>query len=152
MKYLSLYPKYLYYVDPDVKFEINSNFDLRELRTKNYKIPGQKYGIRVGKFLTDLKRIFAFIDIEENLYVIKIYDEQVQSYTLKFMSEALAEKKLRRINLGKCIKSYNEKTITSWDVYNAGKNKNLFLYDNLVFYSPKPKHIFIFLRLQLILT
>lgn len=73
-KYLAKLPKYNNVVDESVVFEINSDFSIKDLREKDYRLPYQKYGIRVGEFLTDLKRIFVFVDRGNPTYILKIYD------------------------------------------------------------------------------
>lgn len=137
-KYLSKIPLYNNVVDYSVNFEINSSFGIKDLREKDYRLPYQKYGIKVGEFLTDLRRIFVFIDCGNPTFIIKKYDALNKSYTLEYLTFQSAKELLKSINLGKCLKSYNEKTITAWDVYDAGKNKNIFRRDDMCFYSSEP--------------
>ena len=138
IKYLAKLPKYINAVDYSVTFEANSSFSIKDIREKNYQLPNQKYGVRVGEFLTDLRRIFVFIDCGNPSFILKKYDALNDAYSLEYLSFQSAKELLKSIKLGKCMKSFNEKTITGWDIYDAGKNKNIFRRDDMCFYSPKP--------------
>ena len=137
-RYTSKLPQYVNAVDTSVNFEANSSFSIKDIREKNYRLPYQKYGVRIGEFLTDLRRIFVFIDCGNPTFILKKYDAIHKAYSLEYLSFQSAKELLKSINLGKCVRSYNEKTITGWDVYDAGKNKNFFRRDDMCFYSSEP--------------
>lgn len=63
-------------------------------------------------------------------FLIKKYNIIHKEFTSGYLTFQSAQQLLKSINLSKWLKSYKKKNITTWDIYNVNKNKN-------IFYSPE---------------
>ncbi len=129
-KYLEKYS--INIIDEDAKVDLADSFSLFDIRKKNYR---NKDGIRVGEFLSDLKKVLVVVDTAKTLYFIK--DTSEDGKTMKFspVDHHDFENKMKSINLGYYMEKKNKKTITAYQVYSAGVNKNIFMKKQIRFFT-----------------
>nr|WP_285816903.1 DUF5906 domain-containing protein [Lactobacillus taiwanensis] len=94
-------------------------------------------GIRVGDFLTDLKKVAAYID-NLNMYIMKIKTSALKKAELKLMKPSEFKQKLREFKLGQKPARRKIKDITAWDVLATGSNMNYITVEEAVFWDTNP--------------
>ncbi len=94
-------------------------------------------GIRVGDFLTDLKKVAVYID-NQNMYIMKIKTSALKKAELKLMKPSEFKQKLREFKLGQKPARRKIKDITAWDVLATGSNMNYITVEEAVFWDTNP--------------
>lgn len=95
-------------------------------------------GIRVGDFMTDLKKVAVYID-NMSIYMMKIKSSSLKKAEIKFMNASMFREKLKEFKLGVINSNKKVKEINAWDVLCEGTNKNLITIEEMVFYDENPK-------------
>lgn len=123
-------------VNPLCKIEGKDIFSFSDLRKKNY-IKSTGTGIRVGEFISDLKRVAAQIESRQKKpYILKMYTEGSRKPQIQYFTKSEFVEKL------KSIKFFA--SLTGYSIYSAGMNPNYFLYKSICFLSPDPDIFSIF--------
>ena len=123
--------------DDTAKIDISDELTLTRMKKKDYKKRNGK-GIRVGDFLTDLKKVVALVEAADTLIIIKVSSTKSQKTTLSFINYNTFKSKLMRMKLGYFQDGKKLKEIIAWDVFNAGNNQNCILLEELCFHSKDP--------------
>ena len=124
-------------IDQSIEIDLNDSFNLAKLRTNNYKLKSG-IGIKVNKFINDLKKCAAVINSAEMLFVIKDYDSVRNTGKLSFLTDKGFERLMKSINIGYYMKEGKKKPVNAFMVYNEGTNKNYLIYDGMRFYDERP--------------
>lgn len=125
-------------VDDSERIDIKSNFLFTDLRDSS-RYQKSNGGILVGKFLTDLRKVAAHIDIAPSIYLIK-----EQKGKLTEIKEHTFKTKLCSINLGLIQSGRKPKVITAWTIYKAENNYKYIMFKEMRFYDPNPEVFSIF--------
>ena len=139
IKYLERYS--INTIDENAKVDLTDTFSLYDIRHKNYK---KKDGIRVGEFLSDLKRVLIIVDTAKTLYFLKDLQDDDNSMKFAPLDDYSFENKLKTINLGFYMDKKKKKTINAFQVYSAGQNKNIFMKRQIKFFSENPDFFCVF--------
>ena len=133
------------HIDESIEVDLQDQFSLFDIRKKDYQ---NKNGIRVGEFLSDLKKVLIVVDCAKSLYFIK--DIDIDEKTMKFspLDDAGFKLKMTSINLGYYFEAKKKKTINAYQIFCAGKNKNFFMRRQIKFYSDNPEFFSIFYGYQ----
>ena len=122
--------------------DFNLNVFRRNCANDTYIKPaeneGEPEGINTSKLLRDLHRLLVVVDGQNQLFITKEYDNNIERYVYNIGNYESGKKLLNDINLKGYIK--NEKTgkyehPTVWKIYSMGSNKNSFLKIGIQFYS-----------------
>ncbi len=135
LKYINKYAQNS--IDPDAHIELKTEFSLKDLRVKDYTLPGG-IGIKINEFLNDLMKCATIINTANMDFIVKEYDGVRNTYNLKHLTDKGFERLLRSINLGKYYKEGKLKNVNAFMVYNEGKNKNLLFKNGMKFYDENP--------------
>ena len=119
-------------IDEEAKVDLTDSFSLFDIRKKNYR---KNDGIRVGEFLSDLKKVLVVVDTAKTLYFIKDTNEDGQTMKFSPIDHHDFENKMKSINLGYYMEKKTKKTITAYQVYSAGVNKNIFMKKQIRFFT-----------------
>ena len=124
-------------VDPSVEIDMTERFSLENLRTGKYgRVDG--LGVRINKFITDMKRCIAVINTAKPLFIVKTYNAIDDTYILEFLKDEDFKKLMKSINVGKYQKNGKVKSVDAWMIYDEGKNKNWLMKRGMKFYSDDP--------------
>lgn len=96
------------------------------------------FGIRVGDFITDLKKVTVYID-NMSMYIMKVKSSKLRKAEIKFMNPSMFKEKMKEFKLGTIEAGKKTKDITAWDVISEGTNKNFITIEEMVFYDENPK-------------
>lgn len=131
-------------VDYSIEFELDSDFNFAQLNLKDYKCNGALGGVHVGEFLTDLKRILVYIPGAES-YVIKSCNEIgetcIQHIGFKDFKQMLNNNKVGYYYKVSKSGDVKKNDITAFDIYNAGKNKNIFIKHGIRFFTEDANYL-----------
>ncbi len=127
-------------IDENSKIDMNDGFSLANLRTNNYSLPGG-VGIKVNKFINDLKKCVVVINTAEMLFIVKDYDGARDAGKLTFLTDKGFERLMRSIKVGKYYENDKIKPVNAFMIYDSGKNKNYLMKDGMRFYD-KRENIF----------
>lgn len=94
-------------------------------------------GIRVGDFMTDLKKIVVYID-NSSVYIMKVKSPTLRKAELKFLNHYTFKLKMKELNLGYYFKGKKKKAITGFDVLEFANNKNYITCEDMVFFDQNP--------------
>ena len=121
-------------VDEDAHIDIRDEFSLKTLCNTDYSLSNGK-GIDVNRFISDLKKVVTVINHAEMMFYVKEYNETKKSMSLVVKSLTKFKSTLESINIGKYFKNNKWKSVNAYDIYNAGKNKNYIMKEDVVFYA-----------------
>lgn len=121
-------------IDENSKIDMNDGFSLANLRTNNYSLPGG-VGIKVNKFINDLKKCVVVINTAEMLFIVKDYEGVKKTNKLTFLTDKGFEKLMRSIKVGKYYENDKIKPVNAFMIYDSGKNKNYLMKDGMRFYD-----------------
>lgn len=123
-------------INPSCKIQGIDNFSFSDIRRKNYS-KRSGLGVRVGEFMSDLKRVAAQIEsLQIKPFILKMVKEGYKKPQLQFYSKTEFESKLKSLKI--CSK------ITGYSIYSAEQNSNIFIYDSISFFSSNPNIFSIF--------
>lgn len=124
-------------IDDSAHIETHNDFTLTSIRKKNYvSTINERSIIRVGEFMTDLKKVICQIDITPPLILMKVRDPSYRRAQLVMTTAQQLKHKLMTINVGK---------VTADKILNTGMNKNFIMYEQLTFF-PGRENAFTFFQ------
>lgn len=122
-------------VDTSQEIDIHDPITLFDVQQKQYMNSLQ--GVRVGEFITDLRRCMAEIETIQNIFVIKVADPKFRCCKLVIEKASTIQNKLKGINLGIIMDGKKKIMINGLSVYNCGSNSNFIKYKQISFLSDK---------------
>lgn len=123
------------YIDSTAKISKNDDLTFTRMRYKNYERT-KNGGVRVGDFMTDLKKVCAHIDIDTSIYVIKLSSSKYKKTFISLINESTFKNKLKSLRLGTL--SDGKTIISAWSVLNYKNNINFITLEEICFYSQNP--------------
>jgi len=123
-------------IDLTATIDMDDDFSFYEMRKIDYRLPGG-IGVKVNKFISDLKRCVAVVDGGEQLFVVKDYDGVRDCMKLSYLRFEKFKQKMSSFNVGYYYKDNKKKTATAFTLYNEGENKNCLLKKGLRFYDDR---------------
>lgn len=124
--------------DDSVKIDVNEPLTLVKMKNIDYS-QTNNLGIRIGDFITDLKKVCAYVDCEDPVFLLKTCISIRNKNKISFVKASTFKSKLSMFKVGTVIDGKRKRTVNAWQIFY--ENVNAFTIENMCFYS-EDKNVF----------